>query len=268
MTTSNRIIVPSAIAIALLIHAGILLLPFSVASPDEVQEPTPEFAYIDAVMVETPPEPEILLEQHPSPPPVREPVEPPPEIVEVQEMVETISDAVDLNDDLSDIDLPDPPERVPLIVEEPAPRPVEVPVEPVSEVAAAGETPPAPPVNRRVRRPIVEPEVAEVVQPTPQPAEEVFLPFYQVEKRPEFVNRAPLRYPPQAARQRIEGVVIVEADIDAQGRIVDTRVVREAGFGFEEAAIEMLTGSVFSPAIIGGRPVAVRMRFTIEFRLN
>ena len=143
-------------------------------------------------------------------------------IVEVPEVIEVVSEAVDLKDDLSDIELPEPPKPV----RQPVPAPVEV------------------------------------------PAEEVFLPFYRVEERPEFVTRALLRYPAQASRQRIEGVVIVEADIDARGRIVDTRIVREAGFGFEEAAIEMLMGSVFSPAIIGGRPVAVRMRFTIEFRLN
>lgn len=265
MTTRNRIIVPGAIALAVLIHVGILWLPFSIASPEEVQEPTPEFAYIDAVMVEAPPEPEVLpVEPPPPPPPIPEPVEPPPVIVEAPEVIEAVSEAVDLKDDLSDIELPEPPEPM----RQPAPEPVDVPVEPASEVVAAVETPPAPPVTPPVQRPAVQPEVAEVVQPTPQPAEEVFLPFYRVEERPEFVTRAPLRYPAQASRQRIEGVVIVEADIDARGRIVDTRIVREAGFGFEEAAIEMLMGSVFSPAIIGGRPVAVRMRFTIQFRLN
>jgi len=104
-----------------------------------------------------------------------------------------------------------------------------------------------------------------VSQPEP---ERVFIPFYRVEKRPAFTERAPLNYPRQALRERIEGVVIIEADIDEAGVIVETRVVKEVGFGFEDAAINLLRKSRFSPAIIDGRAVAVRMRFTIEFKLN
>ena len=94
-----------------------------------------------------------------------------------------------------------------------------------------------------------------------------YIPFYKVEKRPEFTHQAALEYPSQARRLKIEGTVIIEADIDSEGNLVQIRLIRNAGFGFDEAAIAMMEASAFSPAMMDGRAVGVRMRFTIKFEI-
>lgn len=94
-----------------------------------------------------------------------------------------------------------------------------------------------------------------------------YIPFYRVEKRPEFIHKAGLEYPSQAKRMKVEGTVILEADINSEGKLIQLRVIKAAGFGFEEAAEAMLKESSFTPAIMDGRPVGVRMRFTIKFEI-
>ncbi len=127
--------------------------------------------------------------------------------------------------------------------------------------------------------PVEEPaaEVPEPVQAPPQKTESAadeggvpareYLPFYRVDIRPEFLIKAGLDYPIQAERERIEGTVILEADIDENGTVHEIRVLKSAGFGFDEAAEKMIHDSTFSPARTGGNPVAVRMRFTIKFEI-
>ena len=100
-----------------------------------------------------------------------------------------------------------------------------------------------------------------------QGSETNYIPFYRVEKRPEFIHKASLEYPSQAKRLKVEGIVILEADIDSDGKLVQLRVIKAAGFGFEEAAVAMLENSSFTPAIMDGRAVSVRMRFTIKFEI-
>ena len=103
--------------------------------------------------------------------------------------------------------------------------------------------------------------------PPVQTPETNYIPFYRVEKRPEFIHKASLEYPSQAKRMKVEGTVILEADIDSEGEVVQLRVIKAAGFGFEEAAIAMLEESSFTPAIMNGKSVGVRMRFTIKFEI-
>lgn len=100
-----------------------------------------------------------------------------------------------------------------------------------------------------------------------RPTETNYIPFYKVERRPEFIHQAVLEYPPQARRMKIEGTVIIEADIDSEGNLIQIKVIRDAGFGFDEAAIAMMEASEFSPAMMDGRAVGVRMRFTIKFEI-
>lgn len=97
---------------------------------------------------------------------------------------------------------------------------------------------------------------------------EDFLPYYKVDTKPEYLVKAPLEYPAQARRLNKTGSVVIEADIDSKGQLVDARVIKGAGFGFDEAALKMVTLSRFTPAYAAGKPVAVRMRFTVKFTLK
>ncbi|MBU0935272.1 MAG: energy transducer TonB [Spirochaetes bacterium] len=95
-----------------------------------------------------------------------------------------------------------------------------------------------------------------------------FWPVYKVDVRPEMISEAELVYPEAARRQNREGSVIVELDITEDGLVEAAKVVRSAGYGFDEAAVAMLSASRFAPAQAGGRSVPVRARFTINFRLK
>ncbi|GEM_PF-5868411 len=96
----------------------------------------------------------------------------------------------------------------------------------------------------------------------------MFIPFYKVDKRPDFLYKAELKYPLKAKQLGVEGTVILEADIDTEGKIINIRIIKKAGFGFDEAALNMIKMSKFSPAYSNGKPVPVRMRFTILFKLE
>ena len=95
-----------------------------------------------------------------------------------------------------------------------------------------------------------------------------FIPFYKIDSKPQFIAKAALKYPSRAKRLNIEGVVVIEADIDEKGEVIELRVIKRGGFGFDEEALEMIQASSFSPALSQEEPVAVRMRFTVKFKLE
>lgn len=228
----KKIIIPSAIWLSVLVHIIIAYQRIELSVPRPTHAPEPAFQMIDAVVVETP-QPEVALDNSP---PVEMHVE--PAVLEA-EVVEPLNVPVD-----------SPPQDQPAPIEDTS---AEV-TDAVIVVEETAET---------------EPETVseETVVPRSSAAAEVAAGI-PAEKRPTFLYQPELRYPQLAMRQRIEGAVIIDADIDENGTLIRTKVIEGAGFGFEEAAIELLENSDFSPAVIGGTPVAVTMRFTIEFRLD
>lgn len=77
-------------------------------------------------------------------------------------------------------------------------------------------------------------------------------------------------YPPEALAQGVElsSPIAFEIVVDTAGRVTEARELRHVGYGFDEAAQAALRNYRFSPAQRGGRAVAVRMRWTVDFRLN
>ena len=49
---------------------------------------------------------------------------------------------------------------------------------------------------------------------------------------------------------------------------MSARAVVRAGYGLDDAAVRAIRDYRFSPAIRAGSPVAVRMRWTVQFRLR
>ena len=74
-------------------------------------------------------------------------------------------------------------------------------------------------------------------------------------------------YPQQALRDRVEGNVGLELDLDTGGNVVGVRVTAPAGHGFDEAAVEAARRFTFAPARRRGVPVASTVEFTYEFHL-
>ncbi|MDR0708818.1 MAG: TonB family protein [Spirochaetaceae bacterium] len=81
--------------------------------------------------------------------------------------------------------------------------------------------------------------------------------------------RGNLVYPPIAKRSGIEGTVYLELFIDSRGQVQRVNILREnpPGRGFGEAAAAAFQGLSGKPAESNGRPVGVRYRYPVRFRL-
>jgi protein TonB len=74
-------------------------------------------------------------------------------------------------------------------------------------------------------------------------------------------------YPAAAQRAGLEGMVVVKAVIDEQGRVGDVQVLRGLGLGLDEAAVAAVRHWRFHPATRAGKPVKVNYVLSVYFRL-
>lgn len=75
-------------------------------------------------------------------------------------------------------------------------------------------------------------------------------------------------YPPQARAQEVEADVVLSIVVTSTGAVADASILRPAGFGFDEVALRAVQAARFAPALRDGQRVAVRMRWTVSFRLR
>jgi protein TonB len=76
------------------------------------------------------------------------------------------------------------------------------------------------------------------------------------------------KYPPQARKRGIEGRVVVEFTIGADGSVGSVRVVESAHRLLEEAVLEALKEWRFRPARVDGEAVATPHRQSFRFRID
>ena len=74
-------------------------------------------------------------------------------------------------------------------------------------------------------------------------------------------------YPADAIAQRVQGVVIIEARIDADGTVSGARILRSAGI-LDQAALDAVRQWQFTPTLLNGQPVPVIISTTVSFRLG
>lgn len=95
---------------------------------------------------------------------------------------------------------------------------------------------------------------------------------YKVEgdiQHPRAIHRVPPSYTEEARKERVQGVVILQAVINAQGRVEEVKALKELPKGLTEAAVEAVRQWRFEPALDGdGNPVSVYYNLTINFRLD
>jgi TonB family protein len=87
-------------------------------------------------------------------------------------------------------------------------------------------------------------------------------------QRPELIGDAVRRYPPEARRVGLQGVVIVEVLIDQEGCVRHPRVLKGLPFGIDQAALTAVQSWTFRPARLEGRPRAVYYVLTVNFSLK
>jgi protein TonB len=78
----------------------------------------------------------------------------------------------------------------------------------------------------------------------------------------------PLVYPPSARLAEIEVDLPLEIIVEPSGGVSDARALIRAGYGLDEAAVQAIRQYRFAPALRDGRPVRVKMRWTVQFRLQ
>jgi protein TonB len=80
------------------------------------------------------------------------------------------------------------------------------------------------------------------------------------------VNVAPV-YPTMALAGRKEGIVIIDATIDEQGNVTETKILRSIPL-LDEAALAAVRQWKFSPTLLNGAPVPIVMTVTVNFKLT
>jgi len=74
-------------------------------------------------------------------------------------------------------------------------------------------------------------------------------------------------YPEIAKAARVQGEVVLECVIDANGRVAGVRVLRGVRL-LDDAAVAAVSQWVYSPTRLNGQPVAVIMNVTVHFRIR
>jgi periplasmic protein TonB len=105
-------------------------------------------------------------------------------------------------------------------------------------------------------------EPESIAEPEPRP---YVAPISAVSKLPKKVGECVAAYPQAARAEGREGQVVLDVDIDAQGKVGVVRVVEGLDAELDHAAREALRRCVFTPAEVGGAPVATRIRYTYTF---
>lgn len=86
----------------------------------------------------------------------------------------------------------------------------------------------------------------------------------QPPKQTKKVNPA---YPLAAQLERVQGMVVLEAIIDVDGKVRDVRVLRSAPF-LDQAAVDAVRQWEYEPAQRDGKPTPVVMTMTTTFRID
>lgn len=74
-------------------------------------------------------------------------------------------------------------------------------------------------------------------------------------------------YPAIAKQARVQGVVVLECTIGADGRVQDVKVLRSVPL-LDAAAVEAVRQWVYTPTLLNGVPVPVIMTVTVNFKLS
>jgi len=84
---------------------------------------------------------------------------------------------------------------------------------------------------------------------------------------PVLLWKAEPEYSEEARKAKIQGTVIVRAEIDARGQVQNISVAQGLGLGLDEKAIAAVQKWRFRPGTRNGKPVATQAMIHLSFRL-
>ena len=76
-----------------------------------------------------------------------------------------------------------------------------------------------------------------------------------------------LKYPKEAIDNQISGVVIVKAEINDNGQVLSTDIIKGLGYGCDEEASRLIQNIEFGSVKNRGKRVKITKRFSITFNL-
>jgi TonB family protein len=85
---------------------------------------------------------------------------------------------------------------------------------------------------------------------------------------PKKITAPQPRYTEEARKARIQGTVILQAIVDADGKISNIKIIKGLPLGLDLSAIETVKEWLYEPATREGLPVAVYMNLMINFSLQ
>ncbi len=86
-------------------------------------------------------------------------------------------------------------------------------------------------------------------------------------RQPQRIKYVAPLYPLPASRARIQGDIRIDAIIDANGRVVELKVVGGHPL-LVSAAMHAVKQWIYEPIYLNGRPVPVQVEITVKFRLG
>ncbi len=94
------------------------------------------------------------------------------------------------------------------------------------------------------------------------------VPAHLLTKQPSIKHLVKPEYTEEARLEEIEGVVLLAVTINSKGKVIKVRVLKGLGYGLDEAAIEAIKKTKFSPAMKDGRPVTTTVKLPVRFVLE
>ena len=77
-----------------------------------------------------------------------------------------------------------------------------------------------------------------------------------------------LKYPDEALKKNIEGIVHISFDVDHKGRVTRPKIIHGIGYGCDEEAVRLVEMLRFNATYNRGLRVTKRMKFRIPFTLR
>ncbi len=86
-------------------------------------------------------------------------------------------------------------------------------------------------------------------------------------KQPRLIDAPPVSYPQAAQLHRVQGIVVIDALVDTNGKVESMSVVSGPA-ELQEAAMRSVRNWKYQPAQLNGQPIAVHTRVSVNFQLQ